>query len=136
MRDSYNCNEVEPLTNDETKEGQLTKIIAENEITDVIDMTNTACKRAEEEPDCEILKNVTSSQSVHLFTPIFSTPLDIRMHKACRKQTFSPILPGICYPFELAAYKFPCDLGTHLFWQSYMSAETELNCKAIGIQNE
>ena len=129
------------------KEEKLRQIIEQNEITEVIDMTNTACKRNQSDSDksavlgnnasdLTILTNTTEDPSIRLFTPIFTTPLDIFLNKACRKQKHSPILPGICYPFELKEYRFPCDLGTYIFWQGYSAHNAELDCKAMGISNE
>ena len=46
-----------------------------------------------------------------------------------------PILPGIVYPFQLTSYRFPCDLGTYIFWNNLKSLETKLDCVELGIQN-
>lgn len=94
-------------------------------------MTNNRRSGEKEEPN--ELKGL--SGSVNLFTPVFTTPLDIRAMKACRSESRKPLLPGIVYPFELAQYRFPCDLGSHIFWQSYKSTELELDCGEIGIHN-
>ena len=101
--------------------------MSENQITDVIDMTNTSCKEGTEK--------ITLPSEIRLFTPVFTTPLDNRQHKANRRQVRTPILPGITYPFELTSYNFPCDLGTYLFWHNYMSASVQLDCKLMKMHN-
>lgn len=57
----------------------LGRIIDQNQITDVIDMTNTACK---EEGELDRISDLP--ESVRIFSPIFTTPLDIQAHKASR----------------------------------------------------
>ena len=130
IRDVFGCNELPDLTD----AAALESIITENQITDVIDMTNTPFIKAEEEGTVQDLKHLP--ENVKLFTPIFTTPLDIRKQKAASKEgNRRPILPGIVYPFQLTDYRFPCDLGTYLFWENYKSAELKLDCKEIRIHS-
>ena len=46
-----------------------------------------------------------------------------------------PILPGVVYPFLLSEYRFPCDVGTYIFWNNYKCAELTLDCEQLGIHN-
>ena len=124
-RDNFqSINELSDLTSQD----DLHMILDQNQITDIVDLTNTSCK-IETEHD----KITGLPDSVRLFTPIFSTPLDILEHKASRQQKHSPVLPGIVYPFHLAKYRFPCDLGTFLFSADYSSSEVELDCIKIKV---
>ena len=99
-----------------TSQVDLRRILDSNEITDVIDMTNTSCK---EDDSGELDKLTDFPDNVRLFSPIFTTPLDIMAHKASRQSEMQPVLPGIIYPFRLAEYRMPCDLGTYLFYCNF-----------------
>ena len=90
--DRYNCKELPDLQHKD----HLESVITENEITDVIDMTNTSCKVRTDDDEDEKLE---VPKDVRLFTPIFTTPTNIREQKSCRSQLRSPIMPGIVYPF-------------------------------------
>ena len=115
MRDVYNCNELPDLG-----EGlRLQDFVEENAITDVIDMTNRSC--IHRDPESTSGSNIESLPlGVRVFSPVFTTPLDLREHKEMRAQSRAPVMPGMVYPFKLAQYNFPCDLGTYIIWQSYM----------------
>ena len=63
-------------------QADLHKILDQNQITDVIDMTNACyCEDREEEHG----KLADLPESVRLYTPIFTTPLDILSFKASRQ---------------------------------------------------
>ena len=90
--------------------------------------------KAEEHGTEQNIKNMP--EAVRLFTPNFTTPLDIRTQKTESKEgNRRPILPGIVYPFQLIETRFPCDLGTYLFWETYKSAELKLDCEELHIQS-
>lgn len=127
IRDVYGCTQLPDLDD----QALLENVVGENEITDVIDMTNTSCKTLED----EVAPVTNLQEGVRVFTPIFTTPLDIRGFKSQMTQTLSPILPGIVYPFELSEYRFPCDFASYLFWQNYKAAQLQLNCQEMGIHN-
>jgi len=54
-------------------------IIDLNEITDVIDMTNTSCGT-----DHDIKIEEYIPKDVRLFTPVFTTPLDLKRFRESR----------------------------------------------------
>ena len=115
-------------------------MVADNEITDVIDMTKSGKKETEQESELneQQMQQISSEslpKEVRLFSPIFTTPLGLREHKLSRKLDRSPIMPGIVYPFPLEKYQFPCDIGSYIFWQSYKAATTELDCKVMGFHS-
>ena len=110
LRDKFDCHNLDDLESAR----DLSHVIAEHEITDLIDMTNMECKsktsecsvdsgaKIESVPIRKLLHSgnpTADKEQVRLFTPVFTTPTDIREHKACRPQSRSPILPGIVYPF-------------------------------------
>lgn len=105
----------------------------ENQITDVVDMTNSAAQTSDQEDSDSkaILEGLP--KETRLFTPIFTTPNSLREHKQSKQSTQSPVMPGIVYPFQLERYQFPCDLASYLFWQSYKAASTTLDCQAVGV---
>ena len=70
---------------------------------------------------------------MRLFTPIFTTPLDILSFKASRQSLQKPVLPGIIYPFRLAEYHFPCDLGSYLFYSNFAAKGVTLDCEQLNI---
>ena len=81
MRDVYSCNEL-PVLEDSS---QLESIIQENQITDVVDMTNRDCESrlaslsSGEESDSEqSSKGLGLPADVRIFAPKFSTPTIIR----------------------------------------------------------
>ena len=96
VRDVFTCSEL-PVLEDKA---QLGEIVQSNEITDVIDMTNRSCvhKVVEEAELQENLKEYLPSD-VNVFTPIFTTPTDIKRHRRGHQSQRSPILPGVVYPF-------------------------------------
>ena len=105
-------------------------MVADNEITDVIDMTKSGKKETEQEIESnEQISSDSLPKGVRLFSPIFTTPLGLREQKLSRKLCYSPVMPGIVYPFPLEKYQFPCDIGSYIFWQSYKAAMTELDCQ-------
>ena len=99
----------------------------------MIDLTNTACNAVAEDQSSSGVYELP--KEIRLFTPIFTTPTNLRKHKECRKQLYSPIFPGIVFPFELNSYQFPCDLGTYLFWQNYCSVGVTLDCQKMRFHN-
>ena len=125
IRDSYTCTELPDLTD----MAALEQVIGENEITDVIDVTNTSCK-FNDDLQYTIEESLESiSSKCNLITPIFSTPLDIREHRKQRVMSNRPILPGVVYPFLLSEYRFPCDVGTYIFWANYKCKDLVLDCQ-------
>ena len=96
-------------------------------------MTNTACSTTHTDKLEEQL--ATLADKVTLYTPVFTTPLDIREHRAARTMSTKPILPGVVYPFLLSEYRFPCDVGTYIFWNNYKCADLKLDCQQLGIHN-
>ena len=64
-----------------TSQVDLRRLLDNNEITDVIDMTGTCSK-----DDTGDLDKLTDfPDNVRLYSPIFTTPLDIMAHKASRQ---------------------------------------------------
>ena len=94
LRDKFDCQNLDDLENP----SDLSHMIAEHEITDLIDMTNMECKsktsqcqadsgaKIESVPIRKLVHsgNPSDKDQVRLFTPVFTTPTDIREHKACR----------------------------------------------------
>mmetsp|Transcript_22089 Transcript_22089/g.27165 ORF Transcript_22089/g.27165 Transcript_22089/m.27165 type:complete len:86 (-) Transcript_22089:692-949(-) len=79
MRDVYNCNEL-PAMEDRAA---IDALVAEYQITDVIDMTNRFCthKTAAQQSDDEEgqpSEKLVLPKEVRVFRPKFSTPLDLR----------------------------------------------------------
>ena len=95
-------------------------------------MTNS-CYRPDADDEKEKLTNLPDA--VRLFSPIFTTPLDILAYKASRQSMQEPVLPGIVYPFRLAEYRFPCDLGSYLFYANFAAMSVELDCEQLNIHN-
>lgn len=104
IRSTFGCTELPDLAQTD----HLEQVVSENEITDIIDLTNT-------QPD-DVDASLKTPESVRLVQPIFTTCMDIAQHKVANRGKFKPILPGIIYPFQLTEYGFPRDLATFLFW--------------------
>mgnify|MGYP001082842771 FL=1 len=72
---NFQCNELQDMTS----QADLARVVDQNKITDIIDMTNRDCREGG-----ELSKIPDLPESVRLFSPIFTTPLDITEYKACR----------------------------------------------------
>ena len=43
------------------------------------------------------------------------------------------MLPSIVYPVQLENYRLPCELGSYIFWNTFLQSELTIDCKKIGI---
>ena len=43
------------------------------------------------------------------------------------------VLPSIVYPVQLENYRLPCELGSYIFWNSFLQSELTIDCEKIGI---